>query len=147
MRWVRSRDCYRVQEYPYFAVIVENLAYYYKSPTYTFKGSGKLYSDLEEAKKDCILHIKHKLLADDFRFEVTTWPNNIGSGKYIKDWCQGVRYLWLCAGSIPWYSTYNDFAIRLPEGTSQEEALKIGDKIYRRHKNRFLKEISYDASF
>ena len=138
MRWVRTGSygkhfqCHRVQQYPYFGIIVvQNWSYDKRLITYQHSSSDTLFYDLEEAKKDCLLHTRNRLLIDDFKWEVT--------------YQQGVGSVWLCAGDMPWSFKSNSFAIRLPEDTSEEEALKIGNKIYKRHKNRFLREVNlYD---
>lgn len=61
MKWVRTGSydryfqCYRVQEYPYFGVIVvQNWSYSKNYLTYTHDGNDTLFYKLEEAYRDVL---------------------------------------------------------------------------------------------
>lgn len=136
MKWqkLKNKQGWRVPEFPFFNIHLKEGCGFY-----TDRGSDNSENEkFNVAKLKLLSHIKAKLLQDDYSLKLRLDTlGNIGYGRY--KYCKN-NFTWITSldGWITWSSISNSFSIRL-ENVSEEDAKKHAEKIYQRHKKRFLK--------
>jgi len=122
---MKGREAWRVQEFPLFPLFIEKDITYRNKVVYTTRNG--TYNTLEEAQKACLVFVKNELTnnTDSVRVRLSEFYS-----KEKKKWEVVVTSLYGHLYGVNYY-------IRLNK-VSEVEAEHKGEKIYTRHKNRFL---------
>lgn len=121
---MRGKDAWRVQEFPYFDLHVEQTSN--TEPDVRYISSAGSYSTLEEAQIGTIRYIKTSLLKGEFKLIV---HRSMRNGWKIKGYCK----------PPVWISSVTNSGIIDLGFVSDEYAKKFAEKIYQLHKARFFK--------
>jgi len=115
-----------MQEFPLFPLFIEENITYRNKVVYTTREG--TYETLEQAQKACLMFVKNELINNTDSVKVSL--SELYS-KEKKKWKTTVTSLYGHFYGVNYYIRLNN--------VDETEAERVAEKIYQRHKNRFLK--------
>lgn len=140
VKWikVRKKEKWIVPAFPFFGLVITKDFRYTFSKEQEYETEGYWFRTLSEAKRYAEKKQLERCEEDINLFEYSEYPVNVAAGAYWKN-LEWKKYHWLFAGKIHTSYLYNQFAIRFDRSVTVRDMLIFGQKIQKRHYQRFLK--------